>query len=46
MESPGDADSITRASRTNFALSFRILPKPKRIAIRTVYAFCRVTDDI
>jgi len=32
--------------RSNFYYSFVILPKPKREAIETIYAFCRVTDDI
>jgi 15-cis-phytoene synthase len=32
--------------RSNFYYSFLILPKPKREAIETIYAFCRVTDDI
>jgi phytoene synthase len=32
--------------RSNFYYSFLSLPKPKRDAIETIYAFCRVTDDI
>ncbi|OYT71194.1 MAG: squalene synthase HpnD [Chloracidobacterium sp. CP2_5A] len=40
------AEGITRGSRTNFLYSFLILPKPQRRAIETVYAFCRVVDDI
>lgn len=43
---PGEADFIARRSRTNFAISFAMLPRPKRTAINTVYAFCRCTDDI
>ncbi len=39
-------DIITRQSRTNFAISFQLLPERKREAIHTVYAFCRCTDDI
>ncbi len=31
---------------TNFFYSFSVLPKHKRDAIHTVYAFCRYTDDI
>ncbi|HTP81274.1 MAG TPA: presqualene diphosphate synthase HpnD [Bacteroidota bacterium] len=31
---------------SNFYYSFLILPKPKREAIETIYAFCRYTDDI
>lgn len=34
------------ALRTSFAFSFSFLPKKRREAIRTVYAFCRTTDDI
>ncbi len=40
------AKGITRSSRTNFLYSFLILPKSQRQAIETVYAFCRVVDDI
>ncbi len=40
------ADEITRQSATSFSVSFALLPRPKRDAIRTVYAFCRQTDDI
>ncbi len=32
--------------QSNFYFSFLILPKPKRDAIETIYAFCRTTDDI
>ena len=35
-----------RGLRTSFAFSFSFLPKHRREAIRTVYAFCRTTDDI
>ena len=37
---------ITRSSKSNFLMSFSLLPPPKRDAIHTVYAFCRCTDDI
>jgi len=37
---------ITKNSKTNFYYSFSLLPKQKREAIHTVYAFCRYTDDI
>lgn len=40
------AEVITQQSRTNFLYSFLVLPPPKREAIETVYAFCRVVDDI
>jgi 15-cis-phytoene synthase len=39
-------DVITRQSRTNFYYSFLILPARQRKAIETVYAFCRLMDDI
>jgi phytoene synthase len=32
--------------RSSFYYSFLILPRPKRDAIETIYAFCRFTDDI
>lgn len=31
---------------SNFYVSFLFLPRPKREAIETIYAFCRYTDDI
>jgi phytoene synthase len=40
------AELITRQSKTNFYYSFLFLPKQKREAIETVYAFCRLVDDI
>jgi len=40
------AAAITKNSNTNFYYSFSLLPKHKREAINTVYAFCRYTDDI
>src|SRR4051794_36496859 len=39
-------EAITRQSRTNFYYSFLFLPRPRRKAIETVYAFCRLMDDI
>lgn len=41
-----EAATITRSSNTSFLYSFLLLPKQKREAIHTVYAFCRYTDDI
>jgi 15-cis-phytoene synthase len=32
--------------KSSFYYSFLILPRPKRDAIQTIYAFCRFTDDI
>jgi phytoene synthase len=40
------ATEVTRSSNTSFYYSFSLLPKHKREAIHTVYAFCRYTDDI
>lgn len=37
---------ITKKSRSSFYYSFNLLPKEKRDAIYTVYAFCKKTDDI
>jgi phytoene synthase len=33
-------------SQSSFRYSFSFLPKDQRIALNTVYAFCRTTDDI
>lgn len=46
MTQPNVATLITRNSKSNFLMSFSMLPEPKRDAIHTVYAFCRCTDDI
>lgn len=40
------ATAITKGSRSSFYYSFNLLPKEKREAIYTVYAFCKQTDDI
>lgn len=40
------AASIVKSSNTSFYYSFLFLPRYQREAIRTVYAFCRTTDDI
>jgi len=37
---------ITRKSGSNFASSFWFLPENKRKALTTIYAYCRITDDI
>jgi 15-cis-phytoene synthase len=39
-------DSGWKSGKTSFHYSFSFLPKRKRDALRTVYAFCRTTDDI
>lgn len=38
--------TIMAQSRSNFSSSFLFLPREKRDAIRTVYAFFRVVDDV
>ncbi len=40
------AKNITRKSKSSFYYAFSVLPKEKREAIYTLYAFCRQTDDI
>ena len=40
------AKRLTQKSRSNFYFSFLFLPKVKREAIYSVYAFCRHSDDI
>ena len=42
----GDSKSIVARSRSNFSSSFLFLPKEKREALRRVYAFFRVIDDV
>ena len=37
---------FARAAGSNFYYSFLLLPGPKRRAIKNVYAFCRILDDI
>jgi phytoene synthase len=37
---------VDQNRQSNFYFSFLVLPKPKREAIETIYAFCRTTDDI
>jgi phytoene synthase len=46
MSEQDHAAEITKKSKTNFMVSFAMLPEEKRDAIHTVYAFCRCTDDI
>ncbi|MBI2191326.1 MAG: presqualene diphosphate synthase HpnD [Planctomycetes bacterium] len=40
------AKRLTQKSRSNFYFSFLFLPKEKREAIYSVYAFCRHSDDL
>src|SRR5262245_57279492 len=39
-------DLVTAMHSRSFALATRLLPRGKRRAIRALYAFCRVTDDL
>jgi 15-cis-phytoene synthase len=39
-------DSITREHSRSFYMATGLLPYEKRQAVRALYAFCRVTDDI
>ncbi len=41
-----DVAAVVRGSATSFYYSFSFLPKIQREALRTVYAFCRQTDDL
>ncbi len=43
---PADSESIVKASGSNLAFAFAVLPKEKRADMRVFYAFCRVVDDI
>jgi phytoene synthase len=38
--------AITRASGSNLALAFVLLPRPRRQGMAALYAFCREVDDI
>jgi len=40
------ADAITAAAHTSFANGMRVLSRPRRDAMRAIYAFARVIDDI
>ena len=40
------ADRITFAARSSFSLGMSLISRPRRHAMRAVYAFCRVVDNI
>lgn len=47
MQSPqGYCAQIVRRSRSNFSASFRCLDRDQRRAMRALYAFCRLIDDL
>jgi len=39
-------DAITARARSSFSAGMRLLPRPRRAAMRAIYAFARVLDDI
>jgi len=45
-ESYDECHRIARASHSNFHYAFFLLPKPKRDALATLYAFMRLVDDV
>jgi len=40
------AEQVTRENSKSFYLASGLLPETKRRAVRVLYAFCRVTDDL
>jgi 15-cis-phytoene synthase len=42
----GVCRAVTKASRSNFAYAFLVLPRAKREALYAIYAFCRISDDL
>ncbi len=40
------AEAIARAHDENFPVAFMLAPRDVRADVRTLYAYCRVTDDI
>lgn len=45
MEAPV-SEQITRKSASNLALAFVMLPREKRLAMNSLYAYCREVDDV
>lgn len=39
-------EAIARREAANFYPAFRLLPRPQRLALCALYAFCRIADDI
>ncbi len=46
MSQPPTAAQITRASKSNLALAFVVLPRAVRQDMNVFYGFCRVVDDL
>lgn len=43
---PSTSEQITHQSASNLALAFVLLPRERREAMSTLYAFCREVDDV
>jgi phytoene synthase len=43
---PTTSEQITKKSASNLALAFILLPKERRNAMASLYAFCREVDDV
>ena len=41
-----NSQSVVKNSKSNFASSFRFLSGEKRDALDSIYAYCRITDDL
>ncbi|MEM7188629.1 MAG: squalene/phytoene synthase family protein [Pseudomonadota bacterium] len=39
-------DAVVAAAQSSFAIGIRLLAAPRRSALRTIYAFCRIVDDV
>ena len=37
---------VVQRSKTSFLSGMRVLPKPRRLAMYAIYAFCREVDDV
>lgn len=40
------AEAVTSANSRSFSIASRLLPQPKRMGVRALYAYCRTTDDL
>ncbi len=45
LAAPLTPEEITRRSGSSFLVSFLVLEPPRRAALTSIYAFCRVVDD-
>lgn len=46
MSAAANPAAITRASKSNLALAFVVLPRPVRRDMEVFYSFCRTVDDL